>query len=165
MAEKQVKRVKGFSNNGVEWKGKTDWDTTYKTISIVDVVEKTGEGEQDFSIVKKVLVEENPIVDVVQADAESVGVENIMRQIMRTGDASLFPADKGNPFVDVVDAPQSLMELKALGQQAEEKFNELPQDLTKGIDMKSFVDSFTQEQFDAFVKALSDKVKGDQGNE
>ena len=161
MAQKEFKRIKGFSNNGVVWEGQKDFDQTYKTISIIDVVEKTGEGDDDFSIVKKVVLEETPIDEVVQADAQSVGVENIIKQVLRSGDTSLLPSDKGNPFVDIVDAPQNLMELKALGQQCEAKFKDLPEDLTKGMDMKSFVDSFTQEQFDAFVKALSDKVKGE----
>lgn len=164
MAEK-IKRVKGFSNNGAVWEGQKDFDQTYKHISIVDKVVKTGEGEHDFSIVKEVLVEETPIQEVVDADADSVGVYNIIKQVMRTGDSSLLPVDKGNPFVDAVGAPETLMELKALGQQAEDKFNALPQDLTKGIDMKSFVESFTQEQLDAFVKAVSEKVKGDTNNE
>lgn len=159
------KRVKGFSNNGVVWEGQKDFDQTYKHITIVDKVVKTGEGENDFSIVKQVLVEETPIQEVIDADADSVGVHNIIKQVMRTGDSSLLPVDTGNPFVDAVGAPETLMELKEFGKKAEADFNGLPQELTKGIDMKSFVDSFTQEQFDAFVKAVSEREKGETKDE
>jgi hypothetical protein len=159
MAEKQ-KRIKGWSFNGESVPVGYDWDQCYETISIVDTVVKTGEGDQDFTIVKKVLVETQPIDEVVQVDASSVGIENIIKQVMRTGDTSLLPVDKGNPFVDVVGAPENLMELKAMGQAAEEKFNKLPEDLTKGMDMKAFVENLTQEQFDAFVKAMADKTAG-----
>lgn len=163
MAENK-KRIKGWSYNGQDIPV-VEFDKTYTQIAIVDKVVKTGEGENDFSIVKDVIVTEQPIDEVIQADAESVGVENIMKQVLRTGDTSLLPVDKGNPFVDVVDAPENLMELKKVGQEAEAKFNALPDDLTKGLDMKSFVESLTQEQFDAFIKAVSDKVKGNEGNE
>lgn len=158
MAEK--KRIKGWSFNGQEFEGQKDFDTTYKTITIVDKVVKTGEGDNDFVIVKDVLVDERPIQEVIDADASCVGVENIIKQVLRTGDTSILPVDKGNPYVDVVGAPESLMELKAMGQAAEAKFNELPQDLTKGMDMKAFVENLTQDQFDAFIKAMADKSAG-----
>lgn len=159
----QKKRIKGFSNNGAVWEGQKDFDQTYKRITIVDSVEKIGEDQ--YSVVKKVIEEEEPIADVIQADADSVGVYNIIKQVLRTGDQSLLPVDRGNPFVDAVGAPENLMELKALGQEAEKKFNDLPQDLVKGMDMKSFVENLTQDQFDAFVKAVSEKVKGDKADE
>lgn len=164
MADKN-KRVKGFSNNGAVWEGQKDFDQTYKHITIVDKVVKTGEGDHDFSVVKEVIVDETPIQEVIDADANSVGVYNIIKQVLRTGDSSLLPVDKGNDFVDAVGAPESLMELKQMGQDAEKKFNELPNDLTKGFDMKAFVENFTQEQFDAFVKAVSEKAKGDKIDE
>lgn len=157
MAEKQLKRVKGFSNNGAEWPGRTEFDQDYINVTIFDKVERTGEGDDDFSVVKDVRYDKQPIKEVVEADAESVGVYNIMKQVLRTGDTSLLPVDKGNPLVDIVDAPENLMELKAYGEKAEANFRNLPDDLTKGLDMKAFAESLTQEQFDAFIKAVSEK--------
>ena len=158
MEQKKEPRVKGFSNNGVVWEGQSNFDKTYKSIEIVDKVVKTGEGEHDFIVTKEVLVTETPIEDVVQADADSVGVYNIIKQVMRTGDTSLLPQDKGDCNVDLVGAPENLMEVKALGQNAEKAFASLPKELTKGMDMTAFVESFTQEQFDAFVKAIADRT-------
>lgn len=155
--ENKKQRVKGFSNNGVKWEGQKNFDQDYISIEIVDVAKKTGEGDRDFVITKEVVVTKQPIAEVVAVDADSVGVYNIMKQFDKTGDVSLIPADKGQPFVDMVGAPENLMEVKALGQRAEEEFKNLPQDLVGGLDMVNFVNSMSQEKFDAFVKAMSDR--------
>ena len=153
----QAKRVKGFSNNGVKWEGQKDFDQFYETIEIVDYAVKTGEGDQDYVIKKKVLRSYKPIKEVVEADADSVGVYNIIKQVMRTGDSSLLPVDKGDCNVDFVGAPETLMEVKQMGVDANKAFAGLSKDLTKGQDMTSFVNNLTQEQFDAFVKAMADR--------
>ena len=159
-AEAKKPRVKGFSNNGVKWEGQKDFDQDYISIQIVDKVVKTGEGENDFIVKKDVIVSKTPIKEVVDADKDSVGVYNIIKQVLRTGDTSLLPVDKGDCNVDMVGAPETLMEVKALGVDAEKKFAGLPKELTKGMDMKAFVENMSQEQFDAFIKAVSDRSTG-----
>lgn len=166
--EKQ-KKNSPFIAQHAPYEGQKDFDEFYKEIKIVDVVKKTGEGENDFIIEKKVIEDFKPIKDVVEADRDSVGVENIIKQVLRTGDTSLLPVDKGNgELVDLVDAPESLMELKQMGVAAEKAFKSLPEEIVKGLDMASFVNSMNQEQFDAFMKAVVDRasvkkeVKGDE---
>lgn len=153
-------RVKGFSNNGFVWEGQKDFDQNYKSIKIVDYAVKVGEGDEDYVIMQKVIEEETPIQEVIDADKESVGVYNIIKQVMRTGDDSLLPKDDGNCHVDMVGAPETLMEVKNLGIQAEQNFNNLPGELTNGMDMTAFVQNLTQEQFDAFIKAIADRSSG-----
>ena len=134
-----------------------EFDQEYESIKIVDKVQKVGDGDDDYLIVKQVIVEKKPIQEFIDADAQSVGVYNIIKQVLRTGDTSLLPIDKGDCNVDLVGAPSTLMEVKAMGAQAEQAFNSLPGELTKGMDMKAFVDSLTQEQFDAFIKSVADR--------
>lgn len=140
------------------YEGQKDFDQVYKSIKIIDVVKKTGKGDDDYVLEKKVIVDETPIKDVIDADADSVGVENIIKQILRTGDASLLPVDKGDCNVDLVGVPTSLMEIKQMGIEAEKAFSSLPKELTGDLDMVSFVNSMSQEKFDAFVKAMSDRA-------
>ena len=138
----------------------TDFDQVYKKVSIIDKVIKTGEGVDDYIIQKVVLVDETPIAEVVGADADSVGVYNIIKQVMRTGDTSLLPVDKGTGEVlDLVGAPESLMELKAMGQNAEAAYNGLPDELKQGLDLTSFVNSMSQERFDAFVASIKERLE------
>lgn len=158
----KVKVIKSnpFVPNGVVWDGQKEFDQEYKSIKIVDYAVKTGPGDEDYVIKQKVVEELTPIQEVIDADADSVGVYSIIKQVMRTGDETLLPKDKGDCNVDLVDAPESLMELKQMGEAAEKGFKGLPGELTKGMDMKSFVDNMTQEQFDAFVKAVADRSSG-----
>lgn len=132
-----------------------DFDKEYDNISIVDSVKKVGDGEDDFVVVKKVIHSKRPIQEVIDADKESVGVYNIIKQVVRTGDTSLLPVDKGDCHVDLTGAPETLMEVKAAGVKAEKAFKDLPKDLTKGLDMASFVESMTQEQFNSFIAAVA----------
>lgn len=164
MAESKKQKLNSpFAPNGVEHEGQKDFDTTYKSISIVDTVEKTGEGDRDFVIVKKVIVDETPIQKVIDADKDSVGVENIIKMVLRTGDTSLLPVDKGDCNVDLVGAPESLMELKEMGVQAEKAFAGLDPELTKGMDMAAFVNNMNQEQFDAFIAAVQARSEAASG--
>lgn len=156
----EKKRIKGFSDNGYKPEIVLEYDTAYKTITIVDTVKKVGDGDDDFIIEKKVVEELRPIQEVIDADADSVGVYNIIKQVMRTGDMSLLPVDKGDCNVDMVGAPESLMELDQMGADAAKKFAGLDPELTKGLDMKNFVETLTQEQFNAFIDAVAARAAG-----
>lgn len=156
--KQEQKRIKGFSNNGVHWEGQKNFDTEYVSIEIRDRVKKTGEGEHDF-IVEKVVVEtRTPIQEVIDADAQSVGVDNIIKQVLRSGDTSLLPVDTGECNVDMVGAPETLMEVKALGQKAEAEFKGLPDEIKEGRDIASFINNMSQEKFDSLMKAISDRA-------
>lgn len=144
--------------DGLKFEGQKDFDIDYKTIEIVDKVKRIGEGEDDYIIEKVVVESYKPIQEVIDADKESVGVYNIIKQVMRTGDTSLLPADDGKCNVDFTNAPEDLMQLKQMGIDAEKAFNSLPSDLVNGMDMQSFVNSMNQEQFDAFIKAVGDRM-------
>ena len=147
-----------FAPNGENWEGQKDFDTEYVSIEIRDRVKKTGNGEEDY-IVEKVVVEtRTPIQEVIDADAQSVGVNNIIKQVLKTGDTSLLPVDTGNCNVDMVGAPENLMEVKALGQNAEREFAALSPEITEGRDMVSFVENMSQEKFDSLMKAISDRA-------
>lgn len=157
---KEEKKFVNVWTGHVEDAGQKDFDQDYISISIVDKVVRTGEGDHDFIIEKEVIEERKPIAEVVQADADSVGVYNIIKQVLRTGDTSLLPADDGKCNVDLVGAPENLMELKQMGVDAQKAFQSLPNELVQDLDMASFVNSMSQEKFDAFVNALADRQAG-----
>ena len=159
MADKVIDR-NPLAVKGWQCSLQTDFEQDYVSMKLVDVAKKVGEGDEDYIIEKKVIYEKEPIQEVVNADADSVGVYNIIKMVTKTGDLSLLPRDTGNPLVDTTQAPENLMELKEMGVKAEKAFKKLPQDLVKGLDMKSFVETMTQDQFDAFVKAVADRSSG-----
>lgn len=160
-----IKRTNPFTPYEHKVDGLSGFEDEYETIKIVDVVKKTGEGENDFVIQKKVLVEKTKIQDVIDQDKDNVGVDNIIKQVLRTGDTSLLPVDDGKCNVDLVGAPETLMEVKQVGVDAEKAFKGLPAELVDGMDMTSFVNSMSQEKFDQFIKAVAERQKAAVGKE
>lgn len=157
MVEKKIKTTSPFFYNGVDAPSQDKFDTDYEAITILDKVEKNGEGDNDFVIVKSVQKDLTPIRDIIDADAESVGVYNIMKMVARTGDTSLLPVDKGDCNVDLTGAPEDLMQLKQMGVDAENAFNALPSDITEGQDITSFINNMSQEKFDALIQAIANR--------
>lgn len=153
----QLKRVKGFSSNGVKVISEKDFDQDYISIQIVDYVVKTGEGENDFVIKKKVVETREPIADVVARDADQVGVYNIIKQVMRTGDTSLLPMDDGKCQVDLVGAPETIMEVKQMGEDAANKYAGLDPELTKGRSLAEFIKNLSDSEFNSFIEAIKSR--------
>ena len=143
--------------------GIKEFDQDYKSIKILDDVKEVGKddkGEPIYVVGKKVVEELIPIADVIAADAASVMTpEKIMRQFLQTGDASLLPADDGKCQVDLVGAPESLMEVKQFGENAQKKFESLPDELKGEMNMVEFVNSMSQEKFDAFIAAVKARAQ------
>lgn len=158
MENKKIKRTNPFQVVQEAYPGQKDFDEFYEDIKIIDSVKKVGDGEEDFIVIKKVVKSKRKIQDVVDADKDSVGVENIIKQVLRTGDTSLLPIDDGKCNVDLVGAPEDLMQLKQTAVDAEQAFKKLPPELTDGLDMASFVNNLSQEKFDAFIKAMEDRA-------
>lgn len=148
----------GFRRAAKVSQGIKDFDKYYIDISIVDKITSVGEGQ--YSIEKVVVEEKRDIAKTIAVDADSVGVYNIINMVAKTGDMSLLPVDKGECNVDLVGAPTTPTEIKDLGNKAVDGFNHLPSELTQGMDMASFVNNMSQEKFDAFVKALTDRQAG-----
>lgn len=158
MEKKQVKALNSpFSSNGIVYPGHKCSDEFYESIKIVDSVKRVGDGDEDFVVVKKVIVEKQPIKEVINADKDNAGVYAILRQFAKTGDESLLPMEKDPSNVDLVGVPSSLMEMKQTGVDAEKAFKKLPGELTKGMDMKSFVEYMTPDQFETFIKAIVER--------
>lgn len=148
-----------FCSNGIVHKGQKFTDNFYYDVKIIDKVKKIGDGDEDFVVVKDVVISKTPIEKVVSVDKDNVGVYPILKQFARTGDESIIPMEKEASNVDLVGCPESIMEMKQRGVDAEKAFAGLPKALTKDLDMKSFVEGMSQEKFNEFVKALAERAK------
>lgn len=157
MAEKKIKNP--FVSKEHEVHGQGNFDQYYIDQEICKRAVPVDGTDGEYIIEEYIKESKRKISDVVEVDRSSVGVDNIIRQVLRTGDTSLLPVDKGNgELVDFTNAPSSLMELKQMGVDAENKFKSLPKELVEGLDMTSFINSMNQEKFDAFIKAVNDRL-------
>ena len=143
------------------------YDEYYIDVQLVDKVVKTGEGEEDFSIVKKEVITKRSIKEVIEAQADEVGLENILKKFSITGDESILP-EKCIPNDQIMDfsaMPQDLIDANNAFNGMKAAFDALPDELKQGRDFASFMQTLTQKQFDDYINSLKpkddDKKKGE----
>ena len=89
------------------------WDEYYIDRVLKDKVVKTGEGEDDFTIVKVVVEDKRSIKETIDAQADEVGLENILKRYALTGDESILPQSvnaNGGEVFDMTQLPQDLID-------------------------------------------------------
>lgn len=105
-----------------------------------DVVVKTGEGEDDYKIEKK-LVEYNRVNrdKYIQSFSDEVGITNILKKVALGGvDVEQFKAKPG--FVDMTQFPQGYGDAeKMLVDQRKEIWDSLPDELRTKMNYSDFV--------------------------
>lgn len=135
------------------------YDEYYVDVQLVDKVVKTGEGEEDFSIVKKEVITKRSIKEVIDSQADDVGLENILRKFSLTGDESILPEKciANDEIIDFSAMPQDLIDANNAFNAMRSAFDALPDELKQGRDFASFMQTLTQKQFDDFINSQKPK--------
>lgn len=141
-----------------KFEGQKDFDKYYIDREIKQVVRKTGEGEDDYIIVNKVIETKRDIDKVIQAQAADVGIEAFMRNYEVTGE-SMPDVKVGDDVQDFTDMPDSLADAVLLGEKSRKLFDSLPKELRGKMGYEEFISSFTNEMFDAFIEKITPKVE------
>ena len=134
------------------------WDEYYIDRVLKDKVVKTGDGDDDFTIVKVVVEDKRSIKETIEAQADDVGLENILKRYALTGDESILPQSvnaNGGDLVDMTQLPQDLIEADNFYKQQKAMFDSLPEEVTKGRSFTEFMTNFNQAEFNAYVAALA----------
>ena len=136
---------------------KAKWDLYYIDRVLKDKVVKTGDGEDDYTIVKVVVEDKRSIKETIDSQANDVGLNNILRKYALTGDESILPeraVDNGE-VIDMTQMPQDLIEANNFYANQKALYDNLPQEITKGRSFSEFMTNFTQAEFNAYVAALA----------
>lgn len=144
--------------------GVKGFDKYYVNYEVKTIVKKVGEGEDDYVLENKKIIHKDLIKGVVDSHADEVGVYKLIERAMLTGDQSLLKgaqAHVSDSVLDITGAPSDLAD--GLHQRAaqEKAYAALPASLTKGRTLEQFINTITQEEFDAFIKGLIPEEKGD----
>lgn len=139
---------------------KVKYDEYYIDRWFKDKVVKCGDGEEDFTIVKVVVEDKRSIKDTIAAQADDVGLENILKKFALTGDESILPESvvSNEQVADFTQMPQDLIEAQNLFNAQEAAFNSLPKDLVKGRTFAEFMANINQDEFAAWQAALKAKM-------
>lgn len=138
------------------FEGQKDFDKYYIDRVIKQVVQKTGDGEDDFILVDKVVETKRDIAQVINAQADEVGVDAYLRPYLASGEQ--IPAVQVSDNIsDFTQFPETLAEVAAVGELARANFNKLDPKLTKGKSYEEFITSMTQEAFTEYLKSFIPK--------
>ena len=116
-----------FLPKTIEIKGQKDFDQDYINYEYYDVLQKIGDGENDFiTVTQKKEVRQN-ISDLINSQASEVGVANLMRRVA-AGLEVLDPVGVSDEIQDFTNAPKDLASAYEMQKSVSNKFAELPDD-------------------------------------
>ena len=132
------------------------FDEFYIDYEIKQVVKKIGEGEEDFIVEDKIIEHKRDIVQEINAQADQVGVYNLMKRIAMTKDDSLMPEPMPKTGVtsDFTNVPDNLLDADLMAKERIKQFNALPDSLKKGRSFEEFVNTFNQDEFNVWLKSM-----------
>lgn len=137
------------------------WDKYYFNVELKDRVVKTGEGDEDFVIEKKEVITKTSIKEVIDSQANDVGLDNILRKFALTGDESILPQNVNTDgrVLDMSGMPEDLVDAQNYFAAMKAKFDSLPADLVKGRSFDEFMSNLTQAEYDAYFASIRPKEK------
>lgn len=140
-------------------KGQSDFDEFYIKRKIKFVPVPVQEGSDDYVLELKVIDDKEDIRQVINSQADGVGLQAMIDKFEKTGDPSVLPQPM-NPSDDIVDftkMPQDDAEYFDYIHSLAEQFEKLPIELRKDMDAKTFIQNVTQKQVDDYLKTLMPK--------
>lgn len=160
------KVINAFTNVKT-YKGLTGFDKDYIDRKVIPIVKKTGPNETDYIIVLKKIDSKKSIYDCVNAEVDSVGVYNVLKQLIRENgeqavnqminDSKVNVSDINNaPINDISDMPTNLMEAVDKVNSIKDIYNSLPKDITAGKDIVEFFKNYNPDQI---KKYFDDKAR------
>lgn len=144
--------------------GVKGFDKYYISYEEKQVVERIGEGDSDFVVRTKLIEHKEDIKALINSQADQVGINNLIKRVLMTGDTSLIPAvnvDKEAKIVDVTNTPTTLLDAHLVAKESVAYYDSLPDGLKKGRTYAEFMSSITSEEFNQFLATLAPKKEGD----
>lgn len=135
------------------FEGQKDFDKYYIDRVVKQVVKKTGEGEDDFILVDKVIETKRDIAKEIHAQSGDAGIDAYIRQYELIGEP-IPDVVVGEDVQDFTEMPETLADAVLLGERSRKLFASLPKDLVGKMSYDEFISNFTQEKFDAYISSL-----------
>lgn len=139
--------------------GQKDFDKFYIDRVIKQVVKKTGDGEDDYILVEKIIESKRDIAKEIHSQSGDVGIDSYLKSFELTGESPI-ESFKGvsSEIVDYTKMPDNLADAQLLASKTGDLFASLPKDIVGRMSYEEFIQSFTQEKFDAYIKSLTPPV-------
>ena len=142
------------------FEGQKDFDKFYIDRVVKQVVKRTGDGEDDFILVDKVIETKRDIAKEIHAQAGEAGIDAYLKNFEMAG---ISPIDSfggvSDEIIDETQMPQTLADAQLLAKRTGDLFASLPREVVGRMTYEEFISSFTQEKFDEYIRSLTPPVK------
>lgn len=158
MAEKKI--VSPFKNLR-HCEGQKDFDQYWISYVPYDVVKKTGEGEEDFTIVTKFKEKKVNISCALREESKNVtNIDELVHNYNLTGDSSILPTPwvgQAGAVRDLTGAPSDLADALMAVDAGKQAYNSLDPELKNGRSLEDFASSVTDQEAIEFIKSYLSK--------
>jgi len=124
-----------------------------------DYIVKTGEGDKDFIVKKRVVeFERKNRQEYINSFTDDIGVLNVLKKCALSNDESLIKQRPDGAFMDATGFPTCKEDIYNTVEKGVTAFDKLPDDIKKKMSMEQFVNSFGQEQFDELINSKVQEI-------
>lgn len=135
------------------------------TYKVVNYIEKTGDGENDF-VVKQKMVIANKVnrADSINSYSGDVGIQNVLKKVALSGEDLASVVDSGKFYskqkglVDLSEVPDNVVEAYKKVEDGVKAFDNLPKDLKKKSSMAHFASEVTNEEIYKYIDAKIEAI-------
>ena len=145
--------------------GIKEFDKYYIDYNVKFVPKLLDGTEDDYILEMKVIESKRDIAEVINSQANDVGLKAMLERFEKTGDPSVLPTgiNATDDILDLTKIPQDGAEYFEYIHGLVDKFKSLPDDLRKDMTLEEFVKNVGQQQVDAYLSGIKpvDKKDGD----
>lgn len=141
--------------------GIKEYDKYYIKRQIKFVPVPVQEGVDDYVLDMRVIDEKEDIAQLINSQADGVGLQAMIDKFERTGDPSVLPqpVNATDDVVDFTKLPQDNAEYFEYIHALAEKYESLPIELRKDMTAEDFVRNVTNKQVEDYLNTLKSPVK------
>lgn len=135
------------------------YDKYYIKRQVKFVPVPVSDGSEDYVLEMKVIEDKEDIKELINSQADNVGLEAMLEKFNRTGDPSVLPqpVQATDDIVDFTKLPQDNAEYFEYIHGLAAAYENLPIELRKDMTAEEFVKQVTQKQVDDFIASKTVK--------
>ena len=150
-----------------QWQPDYETQKDIVTYKVVKSVQKTGEGDEDFIVIDKVIEDtrENRQTKFNELGADR-DIYSIIRKVEETGDLTLLNKGPEGEYLDVSNLPENMQELNDRLSKAVDVWEKLDPELKGKLSLSDFLKTLTDEKLEKYYQSkVSQEPTKEEGGE
>lgn len=149
--------------DGVKYEGQKFDKVDYAKCTIVQRVNRLSKSDDTaFDVITDIQINDIvPLQDYINQFAEDVGILNVLKKVVKTGDVGLINQCEPGYF-DLTNMPEDFLEARKMYDAAMSAYDKLPDDLKNGLSAEQFANLTSdnlQKSLDDYIAKVTQPVK------